>query len=106
MKTGNRLALTLVLSFGAASPAALAQTPKKGGILSFAIVAEPPTYDCHATTTFATLHPVRPHYSGLLKFTGDVNKKLEVKGDLAESFEAAKDGLTYTFKLRRQRQVP
>lgn len=102
MKTGNRLALTLVLSFGLASPAALAQTPKKGGILSFAIVAEPPTYDCHATTTFATLHPVRPHYSGLLKFTGDVNQKLEVKGDLAESFEAAKDGLTYTFKLRRQ----
>jgi peptide/nickel transport system substrate-binding protein len=83
------------------APAVYAQAPKKGGILSFAVVAEPPTYDCHATTTFATLHPVRPHYSGLLKFSGDVNKKLEIVGDLAESFQQSKDGLTYTFKLRR-----
>jgi peptide/nickel transport system substrate-binding protein len=77
-----------------------AQAPKRGGILNFAVVAEPPTYDCHATVTFATLHPVRPHYSGLLKIVGDVNKKLEVAGDIAESFEQSKDGLTYTFKLR------
>lgn len=78
---------------------ALAQTPKKGGVLNFAVVAEPPTFDCHGTTTFATLHPVRPHYNGLLKFVGDVNKELKVVGDLAKSWEMSKDGLTYTFKL-------
>ena len=82
----------------AAAPA-LAQTPKKGGVLNFSIVAEPPTLDCHATTTFATIHPVAPSYNGLLKFRGDVNKKLEIIGDLAKSWEMAPDGLTYTFKL-------
>ena len=78
---------------------ALAQTPKKGGVLNFAVVAEPPTFDCHGTTTFATLHPVRPHYNGLLKVVGDVNKELKIVGDLAKSWEMSKDGLTYTFKL-------
>ena len=96
-----RLSVASLTVIGLASAAAQAQTPKRGGILNFAVVAEPPTYDCHSTTTFATLHPVRPHYSGLLKIAGDVNKKLELKGDLAESYEAAKDGLSYTFKLHR-----
>jgi peptide/nickel transport system substrate-binding protein len=97
----------LRLGLGLASVAALAATgavwaqgaPKKGGILNYAVVAEPPTYDCHATVTFATLHPVRPHYNGLLRVTGDVNKKLTISSDLAESWDVAKDGLTYTFKL-------
>ncbi len=96
-----RIGLAALLGLAVFQTAAEAQTPKKGGILNFAVVAEPPTYDCHATVTFATLHPVRPHYSGLLKVSGDVNKKLEIIGDLAESYEASKDGLTYTFKLRR-----
>jgi len=50
--------------------AALADTPKRGGILNFAVVAEPPTTDCHATTTFAMVHPVAPQYSTLLMFSG------------------------------------
>jgi peptide/nickel transport system substrate-binding protein len=78
---------------------AVAQTPKKGGTLNFSIVAEPPTLDCHATTTFATIHPVAPSYNGLLKFRGDVNQKLGIVGDLAKSWEMAADGLTWTFKL-------
>ena len=101
MKVLLRLSVASLTLLGLASAAAQAQTPKRGGVLNFAVVAEPPTYDCHATTTFATLHPVRPHYSGLLKVAGDVNAKLELKGDLAESFDVSKDGLTYTFKLHR-----
>lgn len=88
-------AAAIVVAGGSAD----AQTPKRGGTLNFAIVAEPPTLDCHATTTFATIHPVRPHYSGLLQIRGDVNKKLEVVGDLAKSWEMSADGLTFTFKL-------
>ena len=84
MKRYLKLALTAAVATAAAGAVAHAQAPKKGGILQYAVVAEPPTYDCHATTTFATLHPVRPHYSGLLKFVGDVNKKLEVVGDLKQ----------------------
>ena len=55
----------------AAATAASAQAPKKGGILNFAVVAEPPTIDCHAVSTFAFAHPGRAHYSTLLKFSGN-----------------------------------
>jgi peptide/nickel transport system substrate-binding protein len=91
--------VAVLASVVGATSAAVAQTPKKGGTLNFAIVAEPPTLDCHATTTFATVHPVAPNYNGLLKFRGDVNKSLDVVGDLAKSWTMTPDGLIWTFKL-------
>src|SRR5262245_40936899 len=94
--------MRLILAFTllAMSGPALAETPKRGGILNFGVVAEPPTTDCHATTTFAMVHPVAPQYSTLLTFTGP-HDNLKVEGDLAESWDVSKDGLTYTFKLRK-----
>ena len=88
-------ALCLLASSGVAQ----AETPKRGGTLNFAVVAEPPSTDCHATTTFAMVHPVAPQYSTLLEFVGPMDK-LRIEGDLAESWEVSKDGLAYTFKLR------
>jgi peptide/nickel transport system substrate-binding protein len=88
----------LALVVGAMSSAADAQQPKRGGTLRFAVGAEPPNYDCHGATSFAFIHPVRPHYNTLLKFDEPNYPKL--KGDLAQSWEVAKDGLTYTFKLK------
>lgn len=73
------------------------EQPKKGGTLAFAVVAEPPNYDCHANTSFAFVHPIAPHYSTLLKFDGANYPKLI--GDLAKSWTVSPDGLTYTFKL-------
>jgi peptide/nickel transport system substrate-binding protein len=78
---------------------ASAQTPVRGGILNFAVVAEPPNYDCHSNTTFGHLHPVAPHYSMLLKFDG--KSYPAVVGDLAESWTASPDGLSFTFKLHK-----
>jgi peptide/nickel transport system substrate-binding protein len=99
-----RLGLALVMLSSACllalSGAADASTPKRGGTLNFAVVAEPPTTDCHATTTFAMVHPVAPQYSTLLEFTGP-HDNLKIEGDLAESWEVSKDGLTYAFKLRK-----
>jgi peptide/nickel transport system substrate-binding protein len=83
----------------AVAGAAGAQTPRSGGLLKFAVGAEPPNYDCHANSSFAFIHPVRPHYNTLLKF--DTARYPAVKGDLAESWTVAKDGLTYTFRLRK-----
>ncbi|HXF65233.1 MAG TPA: ABC transporter substrate-binding protein [Burkholderiales bacterium] len=83
----------------AAAGAMAAETPRPGGVLKFAVSAEPPNYDCHAQTSFAFIHPVRPHYNTLLKF--DTAKYPAIKGDLAESWTVSKDGLTYTFKLRK-----
>jgi len=77
---------------------AAAQTPKRGGTLNFSVVAEPPNYDCHGSTTFALIHPIAPHYSTLVKFDGKTYPK--VVPDLAQSWTVAPDGMTYTFKLK------
>ncbi len=76
------------------------KAPKRGGILNFAVVAEPPSYDCHASTTFGVSHPVSPHYSTLLKYTGDW-KDMRIEPDVASSWSSSADGLTFTFKLRQ-----
>jgi peptide/nickel transport system substrate-binding protein len=88
------------LAVALALPAtAMAQTPKKGGTLVYAISAETPTYDCSATDTYAGLHFLAPFYSTLLKF--DLAKYPGVMGDLAESWTVSDDKKTYTFKLRQ-----
>jgi peptide/nickel transport system substrate-binding protein len=75
---------------------AAAQAPVRGGTLNFAIVAEPPHYDCHSNTTFGHTHAVAPHYSTLLKFHGKTYP--DVVGDLAQSWSATLAG-----DRRRQR---
>src|ERR1700712_4962482 len=88
-------ALVAALAFAAGSAAA--QTPKRGGTLTFAISAETPHYDCHGSDTYATLHFSAPFYSTLLRF--NLDKFPEVEGDLAQSWTVAPDLMTYTFKL-------
>ena len=64
------LATVIAVAVTLASGSAGAGTPKRGGTLKFAVVAEPPSYDCHGSTTFALVHPIAPHYSLLVKFDG------------------------------------
>ena len=78
--------------------AGAASSPQRGGILPFAVDAEPPNYDCHANFSFVLMHVVAPHYSTLLKF--DTANYPQVVGDLAESWSVSPDRRTYTFKLR------
>jgi peptide/nickel transport system substrate-binding protein len=85
------------LSLEQATVRAQAQTPKRGGNLVFAISAETPHYDPHGSDTYATLHFAAPFYSTLLRF--NLSKFPEVEGDLAQSWEASPDLMTYTFKL-------
>ena len=84
-------------ALGNTMPDAQAQQPKKGGTLQFAISAETPHYDNHGSDTYATLHFAAPFYSTLLRF--NLDKFPEVQGDLAASWTAAPDLMTYTFKL-------
>ena len=72
--------------------------PKPGGTLQFAVVTEPPNYDCHGNTNFGVSHTIFPHYSRLLKFDGDW-RSTRIVGDLAETWTISADGLVYTFKL-------
>jgi len=82
----------------AQAPAQAPETPQRGGTLVFAVNAEPPTYDCMATTTFAAVQTLNPHYSQLLKY--DAEHYPQVRGDVAERWEVSADGLSYTFHLR------
>ncbi|MBI3003652.1 MAG: ABC transporter substrate-binding protein, partial [candidate division NC10 bacterium] len=83
----------------ALAPDAWTQEPRSGGTLTFAVAETPPSFDGHRETTFAMIHPVAPHYSTLLRFDPDEYPKIE--GDVAEGWTVSKDGLTYTFKIRR-----
>ncbi len=100
---GRPLALVSVCMIALASmviPAAMAaEQPKASGTLTFAVAETPPSFDGHRETTFAMLHPLAPHYSTLLRFDADKYPKIE--GDVAESWTVSKDGLTYTFKIRK-----
>jgi len=99
MRSIVKVALVVIAGLALAGSQALAETPKRGGILNFAVVGEMPNYDCHASTTFALVHPIVPHYSTLLRFSGRNYPRIE--GDVAESWDVSKDGLTYTFKIHK-----
>lgn len=73
-------------------------SPVRGGTATFAVhLAEPSSFDCHATTAAGSIWRLAPHYSTLLKL--DPDNFPQVKGDLANSWTVSDDGLTYTFKL-------
>lgn len=95
------IAVALVGVLIAVGPVSAAQRGKgrAGGVLVFAVGGTPPSFDGHRETTFAMLHPVAPHYSTLLRFDPQAYPK--IIGDLAESWKISKDGLTYTFKIRK-----
>ena len=92
------LSFGLALLIGRASAQGLPEAPQRGGILEYAVVGSPPTTDCHGGNSYQVMHYVAPHYSLLVKF--DQDKYPVIKGDVAESWTASPDGLTYTFKLR------
>ncbi|TAK09123.1 ABC transporter substrate-binding protein [bacterium] len=88
-----------LLPFRTAAQAAEKEQARSGGELVFAVGETPPSYDGHRETTFAMLHPIAPHYSTLLRF--DPQNYPKIVGDVAESWNVSKDGLTYTFKIRK-----
>src|SRR5437016_11427850 len=77
------------------------ERPRYGGELVYVVPTEPASYDGHREGTFALIHPLAPVYSTLLRFDPTDRTGTKVGGDIAESWTIAKDGRTYTFKLRR-----
>ena len=93
----------LVLAALAVAPAGAAETPKKGGTLTYMIPADaPPSFDGHRETTFATVHSVAPFYSVLIRPNPEnPSSTTEFVCDLCtEMPKPADDGKTYTFKIR------
>src|SRR6266513_4975615 len=90
-----------LLILALALPAWAEEKPRSGGELVFVVPSEPPSYDAHQEETFGVIHPVAPHYSTLLRVDPLDKTGTKPVGDLAESWTVSKDGLVYTFKIRR-----
>jgi peptide/nickel transport system substrate-binding protein len=102
--------LTILVATGCAiavvllSGRATAETPKRGGTLTYMIPADaPPSLDGHREATYALVHAVAPFYSVLMRvdpenpsdtthFTCDLCLEIPTPTD---------DGKTFTFKIRQ-----
>ena len=84
----------------AMSTGAIAQEPKSGGILTFVVASEAPSYDGHVETTFGVIHPIAPFYSLLIRVNPEnPSDPTDLQCDVCESWEVSADGLTYTYKI-------
>jgi peptide/nickel transport system substrate-binding protein len=92
--------LIALIALIAPAGASAQDKPRTGGELIFLVPSEPPSYDGHAEGTFGVVHPLAPHYNGLLRIDPTDKNGTRVVADLAESWTVSPDGLTYTLKLR------
>ena len=86
-----------------ALPALAAETPKRGGILTFLIPADaPPSFDGHRENSFATVHSVAPFYSMLIRVNPEnPSSTTDFVCDLCTAMPQPTDGgTTYTFQIR------
>src|SRR2546427_5112001 len=95
------LVVIAMITAAPAGPAAAQEKPRYGGELLVAVPSERPSYDAHREETFGVMHPMAPHYNPRLRIDPLDKTGTKPVGDLAESWSMAKDGRTYTFKLRR-----
>src|SRR5579862_6707263 len=87
-----------------ATPAGAAETPKRGGTLTYMIPADaPPSFDGHRESTFATVHAFAPFYSLLVRINPEnPASTTDIVCDLCTEMPKPTDGgKTWTFKIRR-----
>ncbi len=95
------LLLGVSLAAGGAVPAG-AETPVRGGILNYVVGSKIPSYDAHQETTFGMVHPIAPFYSLLIRVNADNPQATDdFVCDVCETFQAAADGKSYTFNIRK-----
>ncbi len=93
----------LFAAAGLAAGDAAAQTPKRGGILTFMVPSEaPPSFDSHRESTYATIHLVAPFYSTLIRVNPDnPASPTDFVCDLCTAMpQPADGGTTYSFNIR------
>src|SRR5207253_5060755 len=87
----------------AAVPGLAAETPKRGGTLTFMIPADTPSsFDGHREGTLAMLHATAPFYSVLIRVNPEnPSSTTDFVCDLCSAMpQPTDDGKTYTFKIR------
>ncbi len=90
--------LLAIYGGGELTHAVAAESGKKGGTLVSMVVAEPTSMDIASGTGQHNYAVMSNVFENLLYWD---DKSLAVKGGLAESYEVSKDGLFWTFKLRK-----
>jgi peptide/nickel transport system substrate-binding protein len=93
------LVLGTILAVGFVLPAAAQDTPRRGGVLNFAVHSDPSSYDGHREESSAVMHNLAPFYNLLVRADPDDTNK--IIPDIAESWTSSNDGLTFTFKIRQ-----
>jgi peptide/nickel transport system substrate-binding protein len=91
--TGSR---TLAIS---PAPAHAGEQPRAGGTLAMWTQGDPPNFDLHQNSAFVVNWPMAPCYNQLVQF--DPLDQAKIIPDLAERWEMAPDGKTYTFTLHQ-----
>src|ERR1700682_2102572 len=93
--------VAILLSLGLSGAAA--ETPKRGGTLTYMIPADaPPSFDGHREATFATVHAVAPFYSVLIRANPqNPASTTEFVCDVCTAIPEPEDGgRTYAFAIR------
>lgn len=75
------------------------EKPKPGGILNVSGRLTPEHWDVHQAASSATLWPVGPCYSSLVRYDWENNEK--IIPDLADKWTVSQDSKLYTFNLRQ-----
>ncbi len=96
----RRMVLVATMLVAASLTAAAQETPRKGGTLIYALTNEPPHLNIAITTDLNAQQSATNIFSQLIR----VEMNGTMTGDLAESWEAAPDGMSYTFRIRRNIQ--
>lgn len=90
--------LSLAVGMFATPFAALAQdSPRKGGTVVFGVTSDPPHLNIAITSDINAQLCATHLFSQILR----LDTKGNIAGDLAESWETAPDGMSYTFRIRR-----
>ena len=105
MRRSVLFVVSLVLAISlAGADWALAQQPKRGGVIRIA-EREAPGLDPHLSISFLTHSYVSLSYSQLVRFPNGPEQKsptdFSILPDLAEKWTISKDGKVYTFNLRK-----
>ena len=94
------LILTIACTQPAPSPEPAAE-PKRGGVLTLLMsqTGDPSSFDLHQESVAASIEAAGGAYDNLIMF--DPMDPNRIVPDLAESWEAATDGMSYTFRLHK-----